>query len=453
LGKRWFTDDNQFILGFYGFYDRRHTELGNKVNQITLGFEAMSETWDYRVNAYCPENAVKEVEKSREVVTETREKYFRGHTEVHVVDKSLRITKTREVSLKGLDLEIGRSTPGFKPLRLYGAYYHFQGRAGAPSISGFRARANLELNKYVSFQFEGSHDKVRKTAGFVGISFRVPLGKQDSKAPPLSDLDKRMTEQPMRDIDIVTSARSMNHEVLETTVDEKPAVFYKGNHPILSEDGYTPPPSPGDLDSGDGSYERPYNLHHHCWNEMRRELAQDLIDNPSKSNVVLEDEKIERWRLLPADLLEKLNRSGVASGGEHGASEISEHPPVADVEELRFELPKKRLVPVGEEGRIRKKLAKRAEVKLAKEAARVETEKREAATAIQTAFKGHKARKELAKLKVDEQGRVAADEQRVRDEEVARQRLVDEQRVRDEAEVVRLAQVENPLCQDSCRLF
>ncbi len=213
IGKRWITANNQFILGIYAFYDCRSTEFKNIVNQLSLGFEAMSETWDYRANFYYPRHTTKERDKNHQTVVERSRPQSRGADLYHVVDCYTYADRFREVPLKGFDLEIGRSILGFEPLRMYGAYYHFQGKAEAPTINGFRLRANFRLNEYVSFQLEGSRDKVRKNVGFIGVQLTIPLGEV-SKKRELTSLEKRMTELPRRDLDIVTSTKHLGRHIV-----------------------------------------------------------------------------------------------------------------------------------------------------------------------------------------------------------------------------------------------
>ena len=221
-----------------------------------------------------------------------------------------------------------------------------------------------------------------------------------------------MTEQPMRDIDIVTSARSMNHEVIEKGVhskikdnlifvqDNEGRLFLEGINVQKNKDAADPllggggggGGGGGAVPLGDGSYENPYDLVHQ---QHRDNLEHDLCNKANVEEGVVLEEKAERRRSSRTDLLDELNKfKRKVDEEEQKPSSTPKRVRVADVEELRSELPKKRLVPVGEEGRVRKK---------------------------------------LAKPKMAEQVRVAADEQRVRDEEAAtRQRLADEQRVRDE---------------------
>ncbi|MCX7337720.1 MAG: inverse autotransporter beta domain-containing protein [Alphaproteobacteria bacterium] len=276
IGKRWITDSNQFILGVYGFYDRRKTELSNTVNQLTLGAEAMSETWDYRANVYLPEDTTKEAEKNIAPIS-TRETKYRGHTETKTVS-TVNSKLVKEIPLKGFDLEVGRSMPGCPPLRVYGAVYDFEGRAGAKSIRGLRLRANLDINEYVSFQVEGSRDTVRKAVGFVGASVRIPFGGSDKKnAPVLNVLDKRMTELPMRDIDIVVN--SVEGQSKREPLIEK---IETGNVWHIKD------PNPGKEDlgvndglRGDGTAEDPFRAY-----PSRRDLIATRLEGAEANKVV-----------------------------------------------------------------------------------------------------------------------------------------------------------------------
>src|SRR5690606_20335715 len=130
---------------------------------------------------YYPQNTIKEVEKNRQIIDTKSWREFVGNNEYIVTQNSIKTLKIQEVPLKGLDLEIGNTIPGIKSLRLYGAYYHFQGRANAKSINGFRIRSNFQLNDNFSVLLEGSRDSIRKTNGFVGFQFRVELGEKSKK--------------------------------------------------------------------------------------------------------------------------------------------------------------------------------------------------------------------------------------------------------------------------------
>lgn len=269
IGKRWLTADSQYILGVYGFYDRRYTEMDNIVNQVTLGAEAMSDTWDYRANIYYPQNTIKEVEKS-EAIHNPDEFRYTGNNLYRIIRTTTQTHEIHEVPLKGFDLEIGRAVPCFKPLRLYGAYYHFMGKENAPAIKGFRVRADLKFNKYVSLQLEGSHDRFRQRVGFVGLRLTVPLGKESTKTRELSSLETRMTELPMRDIDIVTSNKNISRSVVQSSREE-----------LVSSDNFFVTDDIVQISAErDGTYEKPYQKNQDAdLEKLREDINEKKVGN------------------------------------------------------------------------------------------------------------------------------------------------------------------------------
>src|SRR5690349_22050640 len=48
--------DPEWILGGYGYFDIQNSENDNLFYQATLGLEALSVDWDFRVNGYIPFN-------------------------------------------------------------------------------------------------------------------------------------------------------------------------------------------------------------------------------------------------------------------------------------------------------------------------------------------------------------------------------------------------------------
>lgn len=54
LGKRFLKSDGSWILGGYLAYDRRRSQTGRNYNQIGVGFEALSDKYDFRANYYHP---------------------------------------------------------------------------------------------------------------------------------------------------------------------------------------------------------------------------------------------------------------------------------------------------------------------------------------------------------------------------------------------------------------
>lgn len=265
LGHRWIDPNLGVIWGGYGYYDRRSSNLGNKYNQLTFGAECLSLTWDYRANVYFPERKVytkTTTIKNENVGDVTGRGYTKGQPGVDYV------ATQKEVPLKGIDVEVGRAIPDIPSLRLYAGTYYYQGRAGVESIKGYHTRTDFEINEYFTIQAEAKRDNVRKNNFYLGVELRIPLGKETAKTRGLTDLEKRMTIAPMRDVDIVANDKT------ETVIVPTYHVLADNVHYVLPDgekNGVLP----------DGTFERPFRdaaeYKKHLENNPNAENAQTLI--------------------------------------------------------------------------------------------------------------------------------------------------------------------------------
>ena len=123
LGHRhMFTD---WILGGYGYFDHRNTQLNNAYRQFTGGLELMSVDWAFRMNGYLPENKT-ETDASGATVS-----VIRPGDQIKVQIDGL----VQEKALPGLDGEVGYLLPipwkaytaVFDETRVYAGGYHFLG--------------------------------------------------------------------------------------------------------------------------------------------------------------------------------------------------------------------------------------------------------------------------------------------------------------------------------------
>ncbi|MBX3486922.1 MAG: hypothetical protein KF798_03340 [Candidatus Paracaedibacteraceae bacterium] len=284
LGSRWITLNNKAILGIYAFYDHQLTKLRGTVNQMTLGAEILSETWDYRLNFYCPQNAKKTLETKQEspLLTSTQQE---GANTYRVISQPMTMTKTKEVSLRGLDLEIGNSIPGLKNLRVYGGYYHYHGRKGVKSVNGIRLRGNLRLNHAVSIIAEGSHDKLRKTNAFVGLQLTLAIGSPSGTKKETSGLDQRMVELAERNRQIFTTQTTTT----STTSTPLSKTLLMGNHfpnqgqqhgqQAREEEPLNPEQDDADQHD-DGQNQDNANQHHDGQNQDNANQHHDAEANP-----------------------------------------------------------------------------------------------------------------------------------------------------------------------------
>ncbi len=182
-----------WIFGGYGFFDNRRSEHHHSFQQLTLGVEALSVSWDFRANIYVPLSSSRSISSHKEKNTKP---VFRGHQEF--------VSHRRETPHKGIDIEVGRLIPYSDNLRLYIAGYHFRGHH-TRKINGIRPRIEWQLTENFMIEAAYRYDNVRHGVPYVGFWFSIPFGEQTSKK--LTPLEKRMQETIIRDIDIITQTK------------------------------------------------------------------------------------------------------------------------------------------------------------------------------------------------------------------------------------------------------
>lgn len=219
LGLRRMLEEG-WNLGVYGYLDRRRSETGNYFNQATLGAEALGADWDFRANAYLPQG-----ERVRTLSTSVTV----GIPTAALVGNIIQVTTpgnttvtTTESSLKGYDAEVGWRLPFFNAedrsqMRLYLGGYRFYD--SVTTVSGPRLRAELAMSDLpqlwrgaeLLLGAEAQQDNVRGSQNFLSVRLRVPLGgEQPRPGRLLSQQERRMTAPVMRDVDVVTNARTVS---------------------------------------------------------------------------------------------------------------------------------------------------------------------------------------------------------------------------------------------------
>ena len=181
--------ENNYIIGAYGFYDKRLSQYNNLFNQLTFGGEYLREHFEFRTNIYLP------LDKDKKVFSEKSKSRSNFTT----------ITKNNvlfEKALSGFDVELGGNSPSLQSLEGFIAYYYFQG-SNIKAIHGPRIRTNLHLTNNLSIEGELSYDRLRDIAYFVGVNLHCVIGKHQAS---LSKLRKKMTQMAIRDIDVITDS-------------------------------------------------------------------------------------------------------------------------------------------------------------------------------------------------------------------------------------------------------
>ncbi|MEM7068663.1 MAG: inverse autotransporter beta domain-containing protein, partial [Pseudomonadota bacterium] len=197
------------IFGIYGFFDIRDTERGNTFRQATIGAELITESLEFRVNGYFPEDKKFNVGGVGAPV---------GAIILNGVNVGIAGNGTIEQALPGFDVEAGVrfELSEDAALRLNAGYYRFE-RDGT-RVEGGMARAELEFDDPFGWQGakfsiggEVRDDNLRGTQGYGLARLRIPLqaggtiNSETTDRVELQGIDRFMTRRIYRDDDIVTT--------------------------------------------------------------------------------------------------------------------------------------------------------------------------------------------------------------------------------------------------------
>ena len=207
----------EWILGGYGYFDHRNTQLNNSYRQFTGGLELMSVDWAFRMNGYLPENKTETDTSGANVSVITPGDQIKVQVDGIVQEKAL----------PGLDGEVGYLLPipwkaytaVFDETRVYAGGYHFLGEDGFESVTGPRGRVEwraydlpvLGPGSRFMMGVEAQWDEARGEQAFGLASLRIPFDvfSEKSKRRKLTGLDRRMLQPVIRDVDVVTSERDL----------------------------------------------------------------------------------------------------------------------------------------------------------------------------------------------------------------------------------------------------
>jgi|GEM_PF-1763632 len=185
------------VAGGYVYLDRRRSGATEKLfTQTTLGAEWLAEDWEVRSNAYVPLSGKKQMGTSGgEALSDP---YLANNgIYVDVAGQNAVIEKP----LWGVDAEAGLKLPG-KDFWMHAGVFAFDA-SEAEGLAGGRLRATYKVTENIALTAEGQYDNVRGRQGWLGVRFTVPFGGPKEKP---TGLKRRMTADPVRDVDIVTAA-------------------------------------------------------------------------------------------------------------------------------------------------------------------------------------------------------------------------------------------------------
>jgi len=195
--------NGDWILGANAFFDVLETEFDNTFYQGGVGFEALTEDWDFRVNGYFPDNGGDPI--------------IGGPGTVVVTGTTIQIRGTVEKALYGFDGEVGYRLPLFGDnedfeIRIFGGGFYFDAD-GVEQIAGPRGRIEARIydldflseGSRLTFGGEVTHDDVRGTEGFGTARIRIPFQVFGNGGSALTGLDRRMVDRVVRDHDVITN--------------------------------------------------------------------------------------------------------------------------------------------------------------------------------------------------------------------------------------------------------
>jgi hypothetical protein len=198
--------ESGWILGLNGFFDIHFSENDNTHHQAGVGVEALSEDWDLRLNGYIPTG-----DKQRTTDLPLYEIY----------STKIQVTKVHEHPLYGVDGEIGYRLPVTPPdseteFRVYAGAFYFDNDDldfHSPEIGpSFRAEARLYDLDFIGAQSrltvgtQVTYDDTNGARAYGSLVLRVPFQVfAEAPEPPLTGLNRRMTDPIWRDFDVRTS--------------------------------------------------------------------------------------------------------------------------------------------------------------------------------------------------------------------------------------------------------
>jgi hypothetical protein len=209
--------DSDWILGGYGFIDIQNSKNDNLFYQGSIGAEAMSIDWDFRINGYFPFNSGGQNTND-------------STGNIQISGNDIGITHREEKPLFGFDGEVGWRLPifpadGDMDVRAFIGGYYFA-NSDVDTVAGPRGRLEVRLydldilgtQSRLTFDGEVQWDSPRGTQGFGGLELRIPLGAiTGTPGPKLSPLDRRMVDRVQRDVNIVT--QKFNSDPSDVVVD------------------------------------------------------------------------------------------------------------------------------------------------------------------------------------------------------------------------------------------
>lgn len=189
LGFRYPIKDEKYLVGANAFYDIRQSK-GLLANQVGAGLEWLGKYVDFRTNGYLP------IGKKHDLETKKFES-FSG--------TSVLIKRRLKSTLPCIDAEVGTPLPNPFYFAI-GGYYLFKQSESSLAVGnafGVKARAEVDIGRYVSLGFAITYDHIFKTRPQGYISINIPFEKQKCKKRYYDELCHIIKVRDLRAVPIV----------------------------------------------------------------------------------------------------------------------------------------------------------------------------------------------------------------------------------------------------------
>ncbi len=220
LGYRELTFAQDKIFGGYIFYDNKRSTNKNNFQQITFGLETWFNKLFTGANFYYPFGARKYLvsgnANNQNGTSTTLSPIGGGLYNILVTQNG---TSVSEISLIGGDLSLGWQIN--RPLSLFAGGYYFHSSTSdikVPTMLGGMLHCKfiidtgynkkhklLKLFDRITLDSQLQYDKLRHWRWYAVVKFGISAGTPTRK---LSIMQRHMTEQPLRDIDVVSNSGS-----------------------------------------------------------------------------------------------------------------------------------------------------------------------------------------------------------------------------------------------------
>jgi len=191
IGHRFYSPELDGLIGTYLYYDYRETDRSS-FQQLSPGFEILTDRWDLRLNAYIPA-----IFEDRQPI----ENRFLGN--FLLIDRA-------EAAYTGFDAEFGLAIPALEQFhtRLYGGGYYFNASKGQDAL-GWKTRAETRLPGILTLDLSLQHDDLFDTTLNSTLTLRLPrnglagLFQRDQNSNEHAGLFSRLTDRVHRQQNIV----------------------------------------------------------------------------------------------------------------------------------------------------------------------------------------------------------------------------------------------------------